>query len=112
MQVSRVILSLTNSGGTVTYNPTLIPDEIIISPSGGSVTLANDYTITTSSQPPVGTKFRVYWESGINLNSHNISIFGQPLDQWQLTYPGYLEFVSINGTYYIYEYQPYDLAQS
>lgn len=106
------VQTVTNGGGTVTFPVANIPDFIRLNPSGGSVTLAANYTLTTSAHPPVGISFIVSWDTLIDLNGNSVSIFGIPLVQWQLNSAGYLKFTSINGTDYAYEYNPYDISQS
>ncbi len=104
---------ITNSGGTITINPTGLADYIYVYASG-SVTLANNYSLNVTTSPAKGTYWKVIFDfTTINLNGHNLSLFGQTVNAEQMTILGYYEFSIANigsGNFLAYNYAPYDFG--
>lgn len=86
-----------NAGGTITIDPSDITNNILLK-SDGSPLLA-DFTIELSSPPPTGTTF-IVWLSllGLDISSHDITVFSVPLQQIQTSNrSGYFTFIYTGG---------------
>ncbi len=107
---------VTSAGGTVVVAATNVPNSIYVY-SDGAVSLSNDYTINTNTVPPVGTRFRVYYNGqNINPNGHNFVLFGFTILPSQLGHNGYYDFTvakTLAGVVGLnYSYAPNDFAEA
>lgn len=92
---------VTNAGGTLALTPSTLPSFSYIVASGGSVTLANDYSITLSALPAKGSSFKIYINGEFNLNGHTFTVLGQDVKQYYVSSTAYRNF-------YFEFFVPYD----
>lgn len=70
-------ITVTAAGGTVSLDPALLPETIYLEMDGGSVTLAGNFSLETTSPVAEGTRINVLVGTGLDLNGNTFSVFGQ-----------------------------------
>jgi hypothetical protein len=112
-QAATVATLLIGNGGlNQTYTPQSLPDVILLTGSG--FTLSNNVSISVSPTPPNGTKWCVYTVNfNCNLNGNSFFVFGQAFidDPLYLNVAQLLTFTVVNNAVQVTR-QPRDFYQS
>ncbi len=91
------------AGGDLILSLDQVVDIYILTANGGSITLADNITISPTGTPKIGHEFKFSYSGGVNLNTHQVEIFGteltldQALNKQQITclYDGVIWIVTI-----------------
>lgn len=112
-------ITIPNAGLTRVYSPTTIPNTIYLNSDANRVLVGN-VSISYSSLPPLGSRWRVYFSLDVDLNGRTFTLFNTTLQQKQIQINGsvgsccgYMDFCVIkdfSGTPNLYyTYSPFTL---